>query len=86
MIQLMITSLLKFYQGNVIGITSICELEDGTIVSGSFSGTIRVGDYTIEKALDYDVNKVIALPKHKIASCSCDRKIKILHKKGFTIH
>ena len=58
MIQLMITSLLKFYQGNVIGITSICELDNGTIVSCSFDKAIIIGDYIINNAHNDIINKV----------------------------
>ena len=58
-------------------ITSICELDDGTIVSCSCSGTIIIGDYAIKNAHEFEINKVIALPDNRIASCSIDNTIKI---------
>ena len=58
------------------GIPSICELDDGTIVSGSWK-TIIIGDYTIKNAHECWINKVITLPYNRIASCSDDETIKI---------
>ena len=59
------------------GINSICELEDGTIVSCSNDKSIIIGDYSINNAHDGSVLKVIALPDNRIASCSKDMTIKI---------
>ena len=33
------------------GINSICELDDGTIVSGSLDNSIMIGDYTLRMLL-----------------------------------
>ena len=57
-------------------INSICQLDDGTIVS-SLHYTIMIGDYTIKNAHNERIWKVIALPNNKIASCSNDYTIKI---------
>ena len=59
------------------GIISICQLDDGTIVSCSFDRTIMIGDYTIKSAHDDWICKVITLPNNRIASCSKDKTIKI---------
>ena len=59
------------------GIKSICQLEDGTIVSCSFDKSIMIGDYTIKNAHDDWIAKVITLPNNRIASCSKDKTIKI---------
>ena len=56
---------------------SICLLEDDTIVSCSVERTIYIGDYTIPSAHDEAINKVIALPNNRIATCSDDQTIKI---------
>ena len=58
-------------------IESICELDDGTIVSCSEDKSIIIGDYTIKKAHDKGIIKVISLPNNRIASCSFDNTIKI---------
>ena len=58
-------------------ISSICELEDGTIVSCSKDKSIMIGDHTIKKAHNGFIWKVITLPNNRIASCSYDRTIKI---------
>ena len=59
------------------GIESICQLDDGTIVSCS-ELTIMIGDYTIKNAHDNSIYKVITLPNNRIASCSYyDKTIKI---------
>ena len=55
------------------GIISICQLDDGTIVSGSYQ-TIMIGDYTINNAHEYWILKVITLPNNRIASCSMIRQ------------
>ena len=57
-------------------ITSICQLDDGTIVSGSLNA-IMIGDYTIYNAHDDWIHKVITLPNNRISSCSYDKTIKI---------
>ena len=62
---------------NSEGILSICELEDGTIVSCSQDKSRIIGDYTIHNAHDNGISKVIALPNNRIASCSWDNTIKI---------
>ena len=59
------------------GITSICELEDGTIVSCSYDKSIIIDDYTIKNAHESYIRKVITLPNNRIASCSWDHTIKI---------
>ena len=59
------------------GINSICELEDGTIVSCSNDKSIIIGDFTINNAHNDRINKVITLPNNRIASCSWDKTIKI---------
>ena len=59
------------------GINSICELDDGTIVSCSWDKSIIIGDYTIKNAHNDCINKVITLPNNRIASCSFDKTIKI---------
>ena len=58
-------------------IKSICQLDDGTIVSCSFDHSIMIGDYTINNAHDDRICKVITLPNNRIASCSYDKTIKI---------
>ena len=58
-------------------ITSICELDDGIIVSSSKDKSIMIGDYTIRNAHDICINKVITLPNNRITSCSMDKTIKI---------
>ena len=58
-------------------INSICQLDDGTIVSCSWDKSIIIGDYTINNAHNDAINKVIALPNNRIASCSGDETIKI---------
>ena len=58
-------------------IYSICELDDGTIVSCSYDKSIMIGDYTIYNAHDDLITKVITLPNNRIASCSADYSIKI---------
>ena len=58
-------------------IISICQLEDGTIVSCSKDKSIIIGDYTIKKAHDDSIYKVITLPNNRIASSSKDTTIKI---------
>ena len=59
------------------GITSICEVDDGTIVSCSWDQSIMLGDYTINNAHDDWIYKVITLPNNRIASSSEDKTIKI---------
>ena len=55
------------------GVSSICELDDGTIVSCSSSEkSIMIGDYTIKNAHDDEIYLVISLPNNRIASCSRD--------------
>ena len=63
------------------GIPSICQLDDGTIVSCSNDRTIMIGDYTINNAHDIFIYKVITLPNNRIASCSNDYTIKIWKSK-----
>ena len=59
------------------GISSICELDDGTIVSCSKEHSIMIGNFIIKNPHNDWVYKVIALPNNRIASCSIDMKIKI---------
>ena len=40
------------------GIPSICQLDDGTIVSCSFDKSIMIGEYTIKNAHDENIYKV----------------------------
>ena len=58
-------------------ITSVCQLEDGTLVSCAYDKSIVIGDYTIKNAHNDYIHKVITLPNNRIASCSNDKKIKI---------
>ena len=57
------------------GITSICELDNGTTCS--FDKAIIIGDYIINNAHNDIINKVISLPNNRMASCSNDKTIKI---------
>ena len=59
------------------GIKSICQLDDGTIVSCSYSHSIMIGNYIIKNAHNFEINKVIALPNNRIASCSYEHTIKV---------
>ena len=45
-------------------IISICQLDDGTIVSCSYDDSIMIGDYTINNAHKSYVYKVITLPNN----------------------
>ena len=57
---------------------SICQLDDGTIVSCSSGGSIQIGDYKIWKAHNgYSIYKVIPLPDNRIASCSDEKTVTI---------
>ena len=56
---------------------SICEIEDGNIVSCLWDQSIMIGDYTIKKAHENWINKVITLSNNRIASCSEDGTRKI---------
>ena len=49
-------------------IYSICELDDGTIVTCSDDQTIKIGDKKIKS--DEIFTKVLALPNNRIATCS----------------
>ena len=57
-------------------IRSICQLDNGTIVSSSYQ-SIMIGDFLIKNAHDYWIWGVVALPNNRIASCSNDMVIKI---------
>ena len=59
------------------GISSICQLDNGTIVSSSYDNSIMIGDFTIKRAHESLIKKVITLPNDRIASCSSDYTIKI---------
>ena len=59
------------------GICSICQLDNGTMVSCSRDKTIIIGDYVIHKAHEKTIIKIITLPNDRIASCSWDNTIKI---------
>ena len=57
---------------------SLCQLDDGTIVSCSSGGSIKIGDYKICNAHNgYSIYKVVTLPDNRIASCSDDKTVKI---------
>ena len=58
-------------------ITSICQLNNGTIVSCSNDKSIIIGEHIINNAHDDWIIKVISLPNNRIASCSWDETIKI---------
>ena len=58
------------------GIYSICEADDGTIVSCTRE-TITIGENTLKNPHDNSIFKVISLPNNRIASCSLDNTIKI---------
>ena len=64
---------------HIRGITLICTLDDGTIVSCSNDKSIMIGNYPIKNAHDEVISKVISLPNNRIASCSDshDNTIKI---------
>ena len=64
-------------QRHTKSILSICQLDDGTIVSCSEDKSICIGEHTIPNAHSDYINKVIALPNNRIASCSADGTIKI---------
>ena len=49
-------------------IKSICQLDDGTIVSCSYDDSIMIGDYTIKKAHERWIYKVITLPNNIMLS------------------
>ena len=67
--------ILKRHNG---AIQSICQLNDGTIVSCSVDKSIQIGEYfTIQNAHNKWISKIITLPKNRIASCSADKTIKI---------
>ena len=58
-------------------ITSICQLNNGTIVSCSNDKSIIIGEHIINNSHDDWIIKVISLPNNRIASCSWDETIKI---------
>ena len=58
-------------------ITSICQLDNGTIVSGSNDKSICIGDYVIKQAHDSYIYQVIAISNNRIASSSADCRLKI---------
>ena len=58
-------------------ISSICQLDNGTIVSSSYNKSIQIGAFIIKEAHNDWINKVITLPNNRIASCSNDKTIKI---------
>ena len=58
-------------------ITSICQLNNGTIVSCSNDKSIIIGKHIINNSHDDWIIKVISLPNNRIASCSWDETIKI---------
>ena len=59
------------------GVTSICQIDNGTIVSSSVDLSIFIGDYCIKNAHEYTIYKVISIPNNRIVSCSMDNTIKI---------
>ena len=65
-------------------INSICSLDDGTIVSCSLDYSIKIGSFTIKKAHDDYIFKVIAISDDRIASCSRDNTIKIWRSNSAT--
>ena len=58
------------------GIESICELDDGTIVSCTWDRII-IGNYTMKITDRTIIYKVITLPDNRIATCLYDGLIKI---------
>lgn len=58
-------------------VTSICKLDDGTLVSSSEDHSIKISEFTISNAHQNSIWKVVTLPKNRIASCSSDTTIKI---------
>ena len=67
----------KVITRNSYDIKSFCQLENGTFASASIDGSIIFEDYKINKAHTDWINKIISLPKNRIASCSTDKTIKI---------
>ena len=59
----------KLIKINKEGIKSICELDDGTIVSCTWDRII-IGDHTIKITDRTIIYKVITLPDNRIASCT----------------
>ena len=59
----------KLIKINKEGIKSICELDDGTIVSCTWD-IIIIGDHTIKITDRTIIYKVITLPDNRIASCT----------------
>ena len=58
-------------------VTSICKLDDGTLVSSSEDHSIKIGEFTISNTHQNSIWKVVSLPENRIASCSSDTTIKI---------
>ena len=58
-------------------VSSLCQLNDGTIVTCSHNKSITIGDHTINDAHTAPINSVILLPNDRIATCSDDKTIKI---------
>ena len=67
----------QMIERNSCAILSFCQLDDGTIVSSTLFGGIIIDDYTIEKAHNGLIWKLLSLPHNRIASCSIDKTIKI---------
>ena len=56
---------------------SFCQLKDNTLVYPVEDRSISLGSYTINRAHNIKIIKVISLPNNRIASCSADGTIKI---------
>ena len=67
----------KVITRNSYDIKSFCQLENGTFATASIDGSIIFEDFKIEKAHNDWINKIISLPKNRVASCSTDKTIKI---------
>lgn len=64
-------------EGHTDKVVSICQLDEGNIVSCSDDKSIKIFIKTISNAHDDSINKVITLPNNRVASCSDDNTIKI---------
>ena len=56
---------------------TMCQLDDGTIVSATESNSLRFGNFLFNNAHNAQINKLIPLPNNIMASCSIDHTVKI---------
>ena len=79
-------SLYSYYvlSGHTQNVTSICQLEDGSLASASNDRSIKIWNlnpygliYTIDYAHERSIPKIVTLSKNRIATCSEDKTIKI---------